>query len=68
MRRGFRVLAEAEPRRYAVVDATSDPHALARVVRLAVEPVVGVTPRDPHLPAAPRPPELGTGSPAIEPR
>lgn len=58
VRRGFRVLAEAEPRRYAVVDATADPHVLAETVRLAVEPVVGVTPADPHLPAAPRPPEL----------
>ncbi|MHA3701200.1 dTMP kinase [Jatrophihabitans sp. YIM 134969] len=63
VRRGFRVLAEAEPRRYAVVDATADPSALAETVRLAVEPVIGVAP-DRSLPAAPRPPELERGSSA----
>lgn len=63
VRRGFRVLAEAEPRRYAVIDATIDPHDLAEIVRVAVEPAVGVIPGDPHLPSAPRPPELGAARP-----
>ena len=68
VRRGFRVLAEAEPRRYAVIDATAEPRTLAGIVRLAVDPVLGAAPVRDNLPAAPRPPELGAGTPAAEPR
>lgn len=53
VRRGFRVLAEAEPRRYAVLDATAEPDALAERVRTAVEPVLGPPPTTAGLPAAP---------------
>ncbi|MGH8960861.1 MAG: dTMP kinase [Jatrophihabitantaceae bacterium] len=67
VREAFRMLAEADPRRYLVVDATQEPEQIAARVRSAIDALL--TPRrsllHPHppvtVPAAPAPdPEVRT--------
>jgi dTMP kinase len=54
VREAFRTLAESEPRRYLVVDATESAERVAERVRVAVEPLLGahLNGRRPNQPTA----------------